>query len=79
MPTPIPYSPSLVLGAIVDPAAMENLLAMSAVQTPIDAAQETLNSFISMRRSLDMTVQELINMSIDPGGCQASCRVEGVI
>jgi hypothetical protein len=66
MPTSIPYSPSLVLGAIVDPAAMENLLAMSAVQTPIDAAQETLNSFISMRRSLDMTVQELINMSVDP-------------
>jgi hypothetical protein len=66
MPTSIPYSPSLVLGAIVDPAAMENLLAMSAVQTPIDAAQETLNSFISMKRSLDMTVQELINMSIDP-------------
>jgi hypothetical protein len=66
MPTSIPYSPSLVLGAIVDPAAMENLLAMSAVQTPIDAAQETLNSFIAMKRSLDMTVQELINMSIDP-------------
>jgi len=66
MPTSIPYSPSLVLGAIVDPAAMENLLAMSAVQTPIDAAQETLNSFISMKRSLDMTVQELINMSVDP-------------
>jgi hypothetical protein len=66
MPTSIPYSPSLVLGAIVDPAAIDNLLAMSAVQTPIDAAQETLNSFISMRRSLDMTVQELINMSVDP-------------
>jgi hypothetical protein len=66
MPTSIPYSPSLVLGAIVDPAAMDNLLAMSAVQTPIDAAQETLNSFIAMKRSLDMTVQELINMSVDP-------------
>jgi hypothetical protein len=66
MPTSIPYSPSLVLGGIVDPAAMENLLAMSAVQTPIDAAQETLNSFISMKRSLDMTAQELINMGVDP-------------
>lgn len=66
MSTTIPYSPSLVLGGIVDPAAMDNLLAISAIQTPIDAAQETLNSFISMKRSLDMTVQELINMSIDP-------------
>lgn len=66
MSTTIPYSPSLVLGSIVDPAAMDNLLAISAIQTPIDAAQETLNSFISMKRSLDMTVQELINMSIDP-------------
>lgn len=66
MSTTIPYSPSLVLGSIVDPAAMDNLLAISAIQTPIDAAQETLNSFISMKRSLEMTVQELINMSIDP-------------
>ena len=66
MSTTIPYSPSLVLGSIVEPAAMENLLAISAAQTPIDAAQETLNSFISMKRSLEMTVQELINMGLDP-------------
>ena len=66
MPTPLPYSPSLVLGSIVDPAVMDNLLAISAAQTPIDAAQETLNSFISMKRSLEMTVQELINMGLDP-------------
>ncbi|MDP2018429.1 hypothetical protein [Hydrogenophaga sp.] len=66
MSTTIPYSPSLVLGSIVEPAAMENLLAVSAAQTPIDAAQETLNSFISMKRSLEMTVQELINMGLDP-------------
>ncbi|QHE76532.1 hypothetical protein [Hydrogenophaga sp. PBL-H3] len=66
MSTTIPYSPSLVLGSIIEPAAMENLLAVSAAQTPIDAAQETLNSFISMKRSLEMTVQELINMGLDP-------------
>ena len=66
MSTTIPYSPSLVLGSIVEPAAMDNLLAISAAQTPIDAAQETLNSFISMKRSLEMTVQELINMGLDP-------------
>ncbi len=66
MSTTIPYSPSLVLGSIVEPAVMDNLLAISAAQTPIDAAQETLNSFISMKRSLEMTVQELINMGLDP-------------
>ncbi len=66
MSTTIPYSPSLVLGSIIDPAAIATLLAVSAAQTPIDAAQETLNSFISMKRSLEMTVQELINMKIDP-------------
>ena len=66
MPTPLPYSPSLVLGSIVDPAVMDNLLAISAAQAPIDAAQETLNSFIAMKRSLEMTTQELINMSIEP-------------
>ncbi len=66
MPTIIPYSPSLVLGSIIEPAAMDTLLAVSAAQAPIDAAQETLNSFIAMKRSLEMTVQELINMSIDP-------------
>lgn len=66
MSTTIPYSPSLVLGSIVEPSVMDNLLAISAAQTPIDAAQETLNSFISMKRSLEMTVQELINMGLDP-------------
>jgi hypothetical protein len=64
MPTSIPYSPSLVLGSIVHPAAMDTLLAMSAVQAPIDAAQDTLNSFISLKHSLQMTLDELLNMNI---------------
>ena len=74
MSTTIPYSPSLVLGSIVEPAVMDNLLAISAAQTPIDAAQETLNSFISMKRSLEMTVQELINMGLDPSRCASAPR-----
>jgi hypothetical protein len=64
MPTSIPYSPSLVLGSIVHPAAMQTLLEMSAVQTPIDAAQDTLNSFIALKHSLEMTMDELLNMNI---------------
>ena len=70
MPTSIPYAPSLVLGSIVHPSTMDTLLAMSDLQTPIDATQETLNSFISMKRSLDMTTQELLNMGIDPKDLQ---------
>ena len=66
MPATIPYSPSLVLGSVVHPAAMETLLAMSALQAPVDAAQDTLNSFISLQRSLEMTASELVNMNIDP-------------
>ncbi len=66
MPSTIPYSPSLVLGSIVHPAAMETLLAMSALQAPVDAAQDALNSFIALKRGLEMTASELVNMNIDP-------------
>lgn len=66
MPSSIPYSPSLVLGSVVHPAAMATLLEMSALQTPVDAAQDTLNSFISLKRGLEMTSSELVNMNIDP-------------
>ncbi|MDP1686125.1 hypothetical protein [Hydrogenophaga sp.] len=66
MPTSIPYSPSLVLGSVVQPAAMATLLEMAALQGPVDAAQDTLNSFISLKRGLEMTASELVNMNIDP-------------
>jgi hypothetical protein len=76
MPTSIPYSPSLVLGSIVHPAAMQTLLEMSAVQAPIDAAQDTLNSFIELKRSLEMTFDELMNMNIIPA--ELSIKIEDV-
>ncbi|RBL89309.1 hypothetical protein [Chitinophaga flava] len=65
MPTTIPYDPSLVLGSIVHSEVLKNLQELSAVQAPIDAAQDSLNSLISVRRSLDMTVQELTNLNVD--------------
>ncbi|MFD0998492.1 hypothetical protein ACFQ21_04210 [Ohtaekwangia kribbensis] len=65
MPSTIPYDPSLVLGNIVHQERLDNLTAISALQAPVDAAEDTLNSFISMKRSIDMTIQELINMQID--------------
>lgn len=67
MPSTIPYDPSLVLGNIVSQEKLQNLIKISDAQAPADAAEDELNSLISMKRSLDMTVQELINMSIDPG------------
>lgn len=65
MPSTIPYDPSLVLGNLVSQAALDNLTAISALEAPIDAAEDTLNSFISLKRSIDMTAQELIDMDID--------------
>lgn len=65
MPSVIPYDPSLVLGNLVNQAALDNLVAISAIQGPIDAAEDNLNSLIAMKRSIDMTIQELINMGID--------------
>ncbi len=66
MPSVIPYDSSLVLGNIVDQTKLDILSQISLAQAPIDAAQDKMNSFISMKRSLDMTVQELANMNIDP-------------
>jgi len=61
----LPYVPNLTLGCIVDPSSMEKLLAMSDAIGKIDVAQDHLNSQISMKRSLDMTAQELAAMNID--------------
>ncbi|WP_294824108.1 hypothetical protein [uncultured Flavobacterium sp.] len=65
MPSTIPYDPSLVLGNIVNQDRLDNLLAISAAQAPADAAEDNLNSLITLKRSLDMTVQELIEMNVD--------------
>lgn len=65
MPTAIPYDPSLVLGNIVPQAALTNLIEISKAQAPIDAAQDSLASLISVRRGLDMTVQQLLNLNVD--------------
>ncbi len=66
MPSTIPYDPSLVLGNIVSQERLDNLVKISDLQAPADAAEDELNSLISVKRSLDMTVQELVNMAVDP-------------
>jgi len=65
MPSTIPYDPSLILGNIVSQEKLDNVLQISALQAPADAAQSNMNSLISLKRSVDMTVQEMIDMGID--------------
>lgn len=66
----IPYDSSLVLGNVVHPEVMKNLLDIAAAQAPVEAAQDELNSLIAMKRSLDMTTQELLNMNVDTHALQ---------
>jgi hypothetical protein len=65
MPSTIPYDPSLILGNIVSQEKLDNIIQISALQAPADAAQSNMNSLISLKRSIDMTVQELVDMNID--------------
>jgi hypothetical protein len=65
MPTTIPFDPSLVLGNIVDPNKITDLEDIAQLQKPVDDAQLQLNSLILSKRSLDMTLQEMMNMNVD--------------
>nr|XP_036586375.1 uncharacterized protein CTRU02_03760 [Colletotrichum truncatum]KAF6796782.1 hypothetical protein CTRU02_03760 [Colletotrichum truncatum] len=64
MPTSIPYDPSLTLMSVVDEAVLQNFQDIAKLQTPIDAAQDSLNSLISSKRSLTMTKTELKNLRV---------------
>jgi hypothetical protein len=68
VPTTIPYDPSLLLGSIVDQTRIDNLKKIADAQKPIDAAQDKLNAYILQKRSLDMTMQEMINMNVSADG-----------
>ncbi|MEO0629075.1 MAG: hypothetical protein AAFY91_18930, partial [Bacteroidota bacterium] len=66
MPSSIPYDPSIALGNLLDPEALKQLESIGDMQVPADKAEDNLNSQLSLRRSLDMTIQELLDMNIDP-------------
>lgn len=75
MPSSIPYShPSLVLGNIVSPLILGKLRQISVLQARIDAAQDKMNAYISMKRSLDMTVNELLGMNVDISAVTAKAQ-----
>ncbi len=65
MPSTIPYDPSLVLGNILSQEALTNVEAIAQAQAPADAAESDMNSLITLKRSIDMTVNELTGMGID--------------
>ena len=65
MPSVIPYDPSIVLGNIVEPERLDRLEQIAKLQAPADLAEDQLNSLIALRRSIDMTAQELVNLNID--------------
>lgn len=64
MPSTIPYDPSLTLGNVVHNDRLKLLQEIQDFQRPIDEAENELNSAILLRRSLDMTLQELDNLGI---------------
>lgn len=65
MPSVIPYDPSLALGNLVTEAKLAVLDKIAAIQSKADSAEDKLNNLISLRRSFDMTIQELMDMSVD--------------
>ncbi|MEM8927647.1 MAG: hypothetical protein AAGC45_05555 [Bacteroidota bacterium] len=66
MPSTIPYDPSLVLGNLVEQEKLDNLVSISENNSPADEAEQTLNSYLALKNSLDLTVQEMIDMKLDP-------------
>ncbi|KAF4446885.1 hypothetical protein F53441_9516 [Fusarium austroafricanum] len=64
MPSSIPYDPSLTLMSVVNEQALNNVTEITALQAPVNAAQDALNSLISSKRSLTMTKTELKNLGI---------------
>lgn len=65
METSIPYDPSLVIGSVLNKERITNLKKISDLKTPICIARNSLNSKMSIKRSLEMTLIELRELNID--------------
>jgi len=64
MPSTIPYDPSLVLGSIVKKETLDAIGKIAEVQSAPDAEQNKLNALLSLKRSLEMTKTELLQLGI---------------
>ena len=76
MPRSIPYDPSLELGGIVPEAHIQALEGVSAKQGEVDGALAQLNSFMMLKRKLEMTAAELVSIGIPVTNLQT--RMESV-
>ncbi|ANH67699.1 hypothetical protein [Mitsuaria sp. 7] len=65
MPSTIPYDPTLALGNLVTQDRLDLLAQIAQKQSPADDAEDHLNDLLTLRRSFDMTIQELMDMSVD--------------
>ena len=75
MPTSIPYDhPSLTLGAVVDTQVLDSLDQVASLNQAIDAAQDKMNSLITMKRSLSMTLNELLDMNVDVSNLKSEMK-----
>lgn len=67
MPTEsIPYDPSLVLGMVIQPDKIQQLIDIAEAQNPINLSRDKMNALLRQKLSLDMTMQELITLKVDP-------------
>ncbi|OHX63976.1 hypothetical protein [Flammeovirga pacifica] len=75
MPNSIPYDhPSLVLGNIVDTKVLGVLKKIDSAQCTIDSAQQKMNSLIGMKKSVAMTINEVMDMKIDVTSLQSNIK-----
>ena len=65
MPTTIPYDPSLIMGNIVHPSRVITLEKIAKAQAPVNESETNLNSLITLKRSLDATVREMLELGAD--------------
>ena len=72
MPQSIPFDSSLTLGNLVTEDKLAVLKKISELQAPVEAAEEAMNSSIELRRSLDLTISEMVNLGIDTTELNAS-------
>ena len=65
MPTTIPYDPSLILGNVVHPERVKTIEEIAELQAPINASEAKLNSLITLKRSVDATLREMMEMGVN--------------
>lgn len=75
MPANISYDhPSLVLGNIVNTKMLDLINKAGSLQGKIDLAREKMNSYVMMKRSLSMTINELTDMNVDVSDLKAKLK-----